>query len=204
MIRFNCANCGRAHEVHEALAMLPLVCRQCGQRITPPKPDPNQPPLPPAFAATPPVAAPVVPQAPPLPIQKPPPIPAAVPDSLSEEIPPVHPDGSREQRKSLTAAASEARPEPKSERKQVPVAADIAVFAGLVVVGIVVGELLTGKSMFEVLSESGSAPKFPPVDLVLGFAPPVALVLSYLLLKSRGWSVSAWLRRRSGDDSVRG
>jgi len=35
VIRFNCPNCGRPYELAEALAKLPLVCRQCGQRFIP-------------------------------------------------------------------------------------------------------------------------------------------------------------------------
>lgn len=37
MIRFNCPHCQRPYEMLPALAGLPLVCKHCGQRITPPQ-----------------------------------------------------------------------------------------------------------------------------------------------------------------------
>jgi hypothetical protein len=62
VIRFNCPHCGRPHEVHEALAQLPLVCKQCGQRIAAPVPGSVPAPAPPpSVSASPPVAPPVAP-----------------------------------------------------------------------------------------------------------------------------------------------
>src|SRR5262249_18298411 len=73
----NCPSCGRPYELPDALARLPLVCKQCGQRITPPAPTPSAPPPPPPSAppgATPPPPAPVIPvTAPPKPTPVPPP-----------------------------------------------------------------------------------------------------------------------------------
>ncbi len=63
MIRFNCPNCNRPYELPPALAFLPLVCKQCGQRITPPADSPSpvakpQAALPVAQVVAPPVAKP--------------------------------------------------------------------------------------------------------------------------------------------------
>lgn len=62
MIRFNCPNCGRHYELPDALASLPLVCKQCGQRITPPAPSPEPPAPPPKTVAHPPVPPPAAPK----------------------------------------------------------------------------------------------------------------------------------------------
>ena len=64
MIRFNCPNCGRHYELPDALANLPLVCKQCAQRLTPPAPSPEPPPPPPKPVAPPPAptAAPAAPK----------------------------------------------------------------------------------------------------------------------------------------------
>ena len=47
-----------------------------------------------------------------------------------------------------------------------------------------------------VLSEAGSATKFPPTDLLLWGGPPVMFGLIYLLLGARNRTVGEWLRRR--------
>lgn len=52
MIRFHCLHCQRSYEVLPVLAGLPLVCKHCGQRITPPQessasPVSQPPPAPP-------------------------------------------------------------------------------------------------------------------------------------------------------------
>ncbi|MBN9122457.1 MAG: hypothetical protein J0I06_25490 [Planctomycetes bacterium] len=81
VIRFNCPNCGRPYELPDALAGLPLVCKQCAQRITPPEPSPEPPPVAvprsaPASAEKPPLKAAGVPKPPPPAPVKPPPVPA--------------------------------------------------------------------------------------------------------------------------------
>ncbi|MBY0458041.1 MAG: hypothetical protein K2V38_11935, partial [Gemmataceae bacterium] len=53
MIRFNCPNCNRFYELPPALAFLPLVCKGCGQRLTPPAPEAVPPAPEPAPALTP-------------------------------------------------------------------------------------------------------------------------------------------------------
>jgi hypothetical protein len=67
VIRFNCPNCNRHHEVHEALAKLPLICKTCGRRIA--VPPPGSAPPPPAPPAAPAAARPVPP--PPVPVAAP-------------------------------------------------------------------------------------------------------------------------------------
>jgi hypothetical protein len=77
VIYFNCPHCGRPYEVPDALARLPLVCKQCGQRIVPAEaPKAEAPPV-----AKPPAPKPVVkPQtAAPPPKPQPAPKPQAVP-----------------------------------------------------------------------------------------------------------------------------
>ena len=63
MIRFNCPTCERPYELPDAMAHLPLVCKQCGQRLTPPAPTPDPPPPPPK------------PPPKPIPVAKPAPVP---------------------------------------------------------------------------------------------------------------------------------
>jgi hypothetical protein len=59
VIRFNCPHCERHYELPDALAKLPLVCKQCGQRLTPPEPTPEPPPVAKPQAAAPAKPAPV-------------------------------------------------------------------------------------------------------------------------------------------------
>jgi hypothetical protein len=88
-------------------------------------------------------------------------------------------------------------PEPRAEPTLVPFVADLVVFVGLLIAGMLVGEQLTRKPTTRVLSESFSAAKFPPVELLLWGGPPLALGLIYLLLNGRERTVGAWLRRRA-------
>ena len=74
MIRFSCPNCGRPYEVPDALAKLPLVCKQCGRRVVPAELAPAAPP--PPAPVVPPVPPPPVPVAPASAIEKPVPKPA--------------------------------------------------------------------------------------------------------------------------------
>ncbi len=305
MIRFNCPHCERPYELPDAFAHLPLVCKQCGQRLTPPKPTPDLPPPPPPPRVVPrtepvvnlppvpkpappkpaaPASPPPGPKAPAAPVAKPapapkPPAPAPVaakpqiddslhdddvlvtradstPDidfnvggptaaSLSDAARarpaglsdanrprPSEYDGATEPDINLdalspTAPASEGpvdrlqkinldllppapparaprpapppeppAPEAKPEATLLPFIADLAVFVLLVLVGMVLGEQLAGKPTGQVLTESGSAAKFPPIDLLMWGAPPMVFGLIYLLLGSRERSVGGWIRRR--------
>lgn len=257
MIRFNCPNCARHYELSPALAFLPLVCKQCGQRITPPAADP-EPPAPakatPKSVEQPAARAPAPPKAAaaPKPVTKAPPAddeddgvlvtkadstpdidfnvggPTAAslsdatrtrPSGLSDatrarpaelDAPPAGVDelqkinldllGPEPTRSSPKRAAPlpepDAPPEARSEPTVLPFVADLIVFVLLVVVGMFLGELLTKKLTGQVLGESGSAAKFPPIDLLLWAAPPVMFALVYVLLGSRERTVGAWLRRR--------
>ncbi|MBX9583276.1 MAG: hypothetical protein K2X87_23490 [Gemmataceae bacterium] len=47
MIRFRCPTCDRGYVLADALAGLPLLCKGCGQRLTPPPPEPDPEPEPP-------------------------------------------------------------------------------------------------------------------------------------------------------------
>lgn len=287
MIRFNCPNCNRPYEVPAALARLPLVCKQCGQRITPPEPPPVtvQPPKPvasppPAPPVSKPVAVPKPASAPapkPAPVAKPAPAPVApaavksaapnpspapptdddasegdvlvtkpdsTPDidfnvggptaaSLSEanrprpaglsdatrprppELNGTHPapdsdgdDTVADINLDLLPKAPPATPPKPSPRPApaepdappeptlLPFIADLVVFVLLVVVGLFLGEMLVQKQTGQVLSEAGSAAKFPPLDLLLWGGPALVFGLVYLLLNSRERTVGAWLRRR--------
>ncbi len=297
MIRFNCPNCGRLHEVHEALAKLPLICKKCGQRMTAPPPGtpppavplptpPAAPPAPSAPAAPAPVpAAAPRPPRPSVPVSKPAPPEPVVAKPAPVEPKPARPlpeddddddvlvtrpdsspdidfnvggptatslsDAARARPAGLTDASrsrpeepavpagaepdsspdihlddlvppdpepaapvpepiepelalaeempedADGPPEPRSESTLLPFVADLVVFVVLVGAGAFAGERLVGKPTTEVISEAGSAAKFPPLDLILWSGPPLLLGLVYLLLNSRKRTVGAWLRRRS-------
>ena len=289
MIRFNCPHCNRFYELHPALAHLPLVCKQCGQRITPPEAPPEPPPapyppkgsapVPPRPAAPPdkPVAESVAPAQPKTkPAAK---APAKPPEQPKRPVPPTPEDDEDEDdgvlvaqpdnspdidfnvggptaaslsdanrakpaglsdanrpRPADTGAAEggapsakdgrapgddinldllppeppappkrrapkrtepEEPPEKQPEPTLLPFIADLIAFVVLVVVGMLLGEFLARKPTGQVLSEAGSAPKFPPIDLLLWAAPPVMFALIYLLLSGRQRSLGAWLRRRT-------
>lgn len=91
MIRFNCPTCERPYELPDALVGLPLVCKQCGQRITPPAPSAEPPPPPPAPPPPKPVAAPPIAPAK-LQTAAPPPAPEPAPIRLRAVHPPPDDD----------------------------------------------------------------------------------------------------------------
>ncbi len=187
MIRFNCPHCGRPSEVPDALARLPLVCKQCGQRVVPAEAPKAEAPPPQ------PVAKPqAAPEAPPAKSQAALATPAE-PEINLDLLPPPAP---KPVPKPAPAPEPAAPPEARPEATLLPFVADLATFVLLVVIGMLLGEQLAGKATGVVLSEAGSAAKFPPVDLLLWGAPPVAFGLVYILLGSRERTVGAWLRRR--------
>jgi hypothetical protein len=83
-----------------------------------------------------------------------------------------------------------------------PFVADLGTFILLVVVGMLLGEQIVGKTTGKILSDSGASAKFPPIDLLLWGAPPVVFALVYILLGSREKSVGAWLRRRAAARAI--
>ena len=98
MIRTTCPQCGREDAIAEYLASLPVLCKQCGQRVTmgevlaptkPPPPVAKAPPPPPS--APPKVVAP--PPPPPAPLPKPAPVIPAVAEAEPTNPPPVHANG---------------------------------------------------------------------------------------------------------------
>ena len=95
-----------------------------------------------------------------------------------------------------TPVAKPSEPPRPHDRKVLGVIVDIGVELVLLAVGVVCGELFAQQSTREVLSDAGSAAKFPPVALLLWMSPPVVFLLIYALLISRGKSLGSWLRRR--------
>jgi len=67
----------------------------------------------------------------------------------------------------------------------------------LLLMGGLLGEFLAQKSTGDVWHDAGSAPKFPPIDLLLWLAPSTMLILIYYLLVTKRKSLGAWLQRRS-------
>jgi len=197
VIRFNCPNCGRRYELPDLMAHLPLLCKGCGVALHVPDPDPEPEPAPPPFRPRP---AKIEPKEPP----------KAEPKTEPKELPKVKPVaelGDDEKVKSLAPVpepvSKPPAPEPASSpavggRKLIPIIADVAVGLILLAVGVFLGEMLAQKPTGQVLSEAGSAAKFPPLDLIQWLGPPVLFGLVYAMLASRGLSVGGWLKRRSG------
>jgi hypothetical protein len=67
----------------------------------------------------------------------------------------------------------------------------------LFAVGAMVGEYVAEKPTREILESAGSAPKFPPLDLLIWLGSAAGFVLIYVWLGTRGWTVGCWLRRRA-------
>jgi hypothetical protein len=122
------------------------------------------------------------------------------PDVLAEfegpdERPPVAMPGLMSTPAAAPVAPTSA-PRPPRDRKALGVAVDVAAELALLVIGVFGGELMAQQSTREVLSDAGSAAKFPPVALLMWMAPPLLFLLIYALLISRGKSLGAWLRGR--------
>jgi hypothetical protein len=82
------------------------------------------------------------------------------------------------------------------KRKPLPIIVDALIGLILLLIGGLFGEFLAQKSTGDVWREAGSAPKFPPIDLLLWLAPPTMLILIYYLLVTRSKGLGAWLQRR--------
>jgi hypothetical protein len=87
-------------------------------------------------------------------------------------------------------------PPRRRDRKVLGIVVDVAVALVVIVVGTICGELLAQQSTREVLTDAGSAAKFPPVGLLMWLAPTVLFLLVFALLANRGKTLGAWLRRR--------
>ena len=85
----------------------------------------------------------------------------------------------------------------RGNRKLLGLLVDATVILVLLVAGTICGELLARQSTREVLTDAGSAAKFPPVELLMWLAPTLVFLLIHALLISRGKSVGNWLRRRA-------
>ena len=83
-------------------------------------------------------------------------------------------------------------------RRAIALAVDIAVGLALVGVGALLGEFAVRKSTAAILREAGTAPKFPPVDLLVWLACVAFPLLVMVLFANRGKTVGNWLRRRTG------
>ncbi|HEY2911124.1 MAG TPA: hypothetical protein VGI99_12815 [Gemmataceae bacterium] len=205
MIRFNCATCGREYVLADALRHLPLLCKQCGHRLVVPDPQPE------------PVAPIAAPPAAELLQQAPAPEDASASEGRLVALPSVSDSEvdlfmSAEMRAKLAATA--AAPEPVAEvppltpvaepgaprraaSKALPVAVDAFVTVILLALGMFVGEAVAGESTGHILSRAGSAPKFPPTDLLLWLGCVGFFGLLYGWLGARGWTVGGWLKRRA-------
>ena len=175
MIRFRCPNCDREYVLPDALAHLPLLCKKCGHRLDVPEPQPEPPPV----------------EAVPLPM-KPMPVapeiipPSPAPDEMDEllssdslaglELPqekptlvsknadnPVAPTPVM----APVAGTGTERDGANRSRRYLSGFADGIVVLILLGVGMLVGEMVARKPSGMILREAASAPKFPPIDLLL-------------------------------------
>lgn len=185
MIRFSCPHCHRKFALPDALARVPLLCKGCGQRLVPAEVGvetgdelvvEDEP------TSAPPVAAP------------------EPSDFLSNELrddldlkveraaaePPATP----------APAAVAPAPAPAGRRRALGLVVDVAVGLALAGGGALLGEFAARKSSVTILQEAGSAPKFPPTDLLLWLGCVATPLLLYVLLANRGKTVGGWLRRR--------
>jgi hypothetical protein len=208
VIRFNCPNCGRRYELPNAMAHLPLVCKGCAQPLAVPEPgpEPEPEPVPPlAVRPRPAKADSAVLRKEMSPADE---LPTLKPDHPADAPAPEHaplPDFAAgpttggfgdAPKPPLPAKPASVAPAPTGGSKLIPVVVDVAVGLILLVVGVFLGEMLAGKPTREVLSEAGSAPKFPPLELIQWLGPPLLFGLTYAMLASRGLSVGGWLKRR--------
>jgi hypothetical protein len=192
VIRFPCANCGRKYVLPDALAGLPHICKGCGQRLTVPAAGEGDEPEPideevngEAVAAEP----------------KEPPI--FLSDDLKGEVD-LKPEYAGEPSPQIPGRKPPPAPAPPPPvvvslgQRALGLAADVVAGLVLAALGILLGEFATGKSTADILRDAGSAPKFPPTDLLLWLGCVATPVMGYLLFARRGKSLGGWLRRRAG------
>ncbi len=178
---------------------MPLLCKGCGQRLIPAEVGvesgdvlavENDEPTPKPPEVGRPVAALPEP-APPEPL-----------DLLSDEIRgdlELKPDYAPAELAAPTkpSPAQEPAPTPApQDRRALGVIVDVVVGLALAGGGVQLGEFAVRKSTATILQEAGSAPKFPPTDLLLWIGSVATPLLVYALLANRGKTVGGWLRRR--------
>jgi hypothetical protein len=209
VIRFKCPHCGRFYEVSQLLIHLPLLCKGCGQRIVVPETSQEPEPIP---SSAPPTITPIL-------IKKTIEIAsetniARIIDSPKAE---EHPKSPTDETAAILAtpvpiqleiAPNAATPTPTRprmvdevlatpRRKPISIVVDAMIGLFLLLLGGLLGEFLAQKSTGDVWHDAGSAPKFPPIDLLLWLAPSTMLILIYYLLVTKRKSLGAWLQRRS-------
>jgi len=204
VIRFTCTNCGREYHVPEALARLSLLCKGCAQRLVVPEvstdPEPPVPPFdPPGVVGT----VDLFPDSDDLrtratgsrDVPDPQdsvdlfPKPDLEPSAVGATEPPAP--------RKRSAVVAGPKPVPVERGRALELVVDVMVGLLLTGVGMLLGEFATRKGTVEVWREAGSAPKFPPVDLLLWLGCVATPVMLYVLFVKRGKSVGAWLRRRA-------
>jgi hypothetical protein len=205
VIRFKCPNCDRYYEVSQVLKHVPLLCKGCGQRID--VPESSSEPEPTALAIPEPIGSPTSQNK------------SSFIAAAKAALPAIHASEGEDQTTLVAAAESSVAVQMKSDSQadlagqkaeSLP-ASSIALpheddadpstrkMIGLLLllVGGLIGEVLVKKSTGDVWREAGSAPKFPPIDLLLWLAPPIMLMLIYYLLITRRKSLGAWLQNRT-------
>jgi hypothetical protein len=168
------------------MRQLPLLCKGCGQHLDVPEPTPD--PEPAKITETPPPSS-KPPIHPIVPLSGSTDKPASTPNILVLEAPIAHSPSS------VDNSAETA--ETSIGMKPLSVVVDAMVALVLFVLGGLLGEAVAGKSTGDVWRDAATAPKFPPIDLLLWLAPPSMLGLIYGLLVSRRKSLGCWLQRRN-------
>lgn len=195
MIRFCCPHCQREYVLPDALARLPLLCKGCGQRLDVPDPQPEPEPPSPGPEPPPKPAPPIFQK----PIPVPPPVPIEPEELLSSDA--LAKLGLPPEKLAPPAAMPLADSEPDEDRADrsrrfFAGLADGVVVLILLAMGALVGEMVVRKPSGTILRESGTAPRFPPVDLLIWLGCTAFFALIYVWLGTRGWTLGAWLRRR--------
>src|SRR5438876_10937278 len=158
VIRFSCQHCGRDYLLADAMAHLPLLCKGCGQRLNVPDPQPEQatmpePPAEPAVVPPPPPAA--VADAKPAVVDQ-------VPAKANGDAEPFLSSDTRAKLELPVSAAGRPKVEGTVPRGRLAWLVDALVFVLLLAAGMLVGEMVVKKPTGEILSNAGSAPRFPP------------------------------------------
>lgn len=188
---------------------LPLICKGCGQHLNVPEPTAEPAPAPKAAPVethaktkqAEPVPAPSLAAAqrelptetkPDLSVNITPPVLAPMP-LLSSENPDEKLLKQKFQAGNLPIEHSV---EPAERPRSLVVLVDVATVLVLLIVGAFIGEMLAHQPTGELLHDAATAPKFPPVELILWLAPIAMLCLVYWMLASRHKSLGYWLQRR--------